>query len=209
RARSAAPVRTPDPPGRQRGRVLEVILTTEWRLLPLPELALRVPVGVGLVLEDGGHRVQTLELRGVTVIVARAPVADGSSLEQPTGTRGLEGGLLAALAHDQALGLAVEAAVLPDPRPVGDVAPGFDPQELPSALHRDLHLGGALDRDHAAHHHLSGLLADRFAQHRSLLSDFDPPPPDPFSRRSSDERASSPPPSARYARGMTLALSIP
>ena len=109
-------------------------------------------------------------------------IADRSSLEEFARSRALPGGLLAALAHDQALPLAVDAAVWPDSREVGDVAPGFHPQELPGALHRDLHLGAALDRDHAAYHHFSGLLTDLFAQHGSLLSVFDPASPDRLSR---------------------------
>jgi hypothetical protein len=39
------------------------------------ELALRVAIGVGLVLEDRGHRVQTAELRGVAIVV-RGPTVD-------------------------------------------------------------------------------------------------------------------------------------
>src|SRR5262249_5283544 len=179
------------------------------RLLPFPELAPRVPVGVRLVLEDGGHRVQTLQLLGLTVIVAGAPIADGSSLEQPAHTRGLEGGLLATLANDQALSLAVQAAVLPDSGPVGDVAPGFDPQELPGALHRDLHLGATVDRDHAAHHHLSGLLTDLFAKHRSLLL-FLIRPVGPARVTGFEETQTSPPPPAPGTSGaMRRALVIP
>src|SRR3989475_1433129 len=145
------------------------------RLLPLPELVLRVPVGVGAVLEDYGDRVQTTEVRGIAVVVQGPAIADRSSLEEFARSRALPGGLLAALAHDQALPLAVDAAVWPDSRAVGDVAPGFDPQELPGALHRDLHLGAALDRDHPAYHHFPGLLTDLFAQHDSLSFRFSSP----------------------------------
>src|SRR5438093_1719135 len=140
------------------------------RLLPLPGLALRVPVSVGAVLEDDGDRVQTTEVRRVAVVVRRSAITDRPSLEELAHSRGLEAGLLATLAHHQALRLAVEATVWPDSRAVGDVVPGFDPEVPPGALHRDLHLGAAVDRDHAAHHHLSSLFTDLFAQHCPLLS---------------------------------------
>src|SRR5262249_10247704 len=128
----------------------------------------RVPLGIGAVLENDGDGVQAAEIRRVAVVVRRSAVADRSSVEKLTHPRALEGGVLTTLAGDQALPLAENAAVWPDSRAVGDVAPGFDSQELPGALYRDLHLGAAVDRDHAAHLHFAGLLTDLFAQHGSL-----------------------------------------
>ena len=52
------------------------------RLLPLPGLALRVPIRVGAVLEDDGNGVQTAEIRGVAVVVRSTAIADRSSLEE-------------------------------------------------------------------------------------------------------------------------------
>src|SRR5262245_61179685 len=126
-------------------------------------------VGVRFVLEDDGDRVQAAEIRGVAVVVRGAAISDRASLEKLADPVALEAGLLAALADDQALRLSVEAAVRPDPRAVGDVVPGFDSQELSGGLYRDLHLGAAVDRDHAAYHDLPGLFADLFTEHRSLL----------------------------------------
>src|SRR5207253_9831970 len=56
--------------------------SSTMRLLPLPGLALRVPICVGAVLEDDGNRVQTAEIRGVAVVVRSTAIADRSSLEE-------------------------------------------------------------------------------------------------------------------------------
>src|SRR2546428_423259 len=135
----------------------------QTRLLPLPELGLGVPVGVGAVLEDHGDRVQTTEIRRVAVVVLGSTIAHCSSVQELTHSCSLEGRLLAPLARRQALRLAVEAAVRPDARPVGDRASGLDPQELTGALKADLHLRTAVDREHSAGHDFSRFFTDLFA----------------------------------------------
>jgi len=126
-------------------------------------VGLRVPVGVGAVLEDHGDRVQTTEIRGVAVVVLGSTVTHCSSVQELAHSRSLEGGLLAPLARRQALRLAVEAAVRPDACPVGDRASGLDPQELTSALKADLHLRAAVDRKHSAGHDFPLFFTDLFA----------------------------------------------
>jgi hypothetical protein len=90
--------------GARRRRAAQVQLprATWWeRLLPLPELALRVPLRVRLVLEDNGDSVQAAELRSVTVEVLASTITHSSSVEDLANSLGLERGPLSTFARDQ------------------------------------------------------------------------------------------------------------
>src|SRR5437870_2986329 len=68
-------------------------------LLPLPELALGIALGIDLVLEDAGDAVQPRPGRRRGLVVAGAAVADGAVFLERADALADPGGGLAALAH--------------------------------------------------------------------------------------------------------------